>query len=83
MVSETGGLVVSVWTNLLHRARFFGSVILLARPIEHGKANAQNQSLCPIKKQLETLLFVFVNLNKICGFHFNVLLSKDSAVRLL
>ena len=57
-------------TNLLHRTRFFVVQFHMCKRSGTQKTGTLNQNTFPIKKQLETLLFVLYHLNGTCGFHF-------------
>ena len=43
----------------MHRVRFFGRAILLARAIGHAPSGNAKAVGLPIEKQMEMLLFVF------------------------
>ena len=57
----------------LKQSGFFrlGQIYFLIRDIPGAQErDAQNQSACPIEKQLEKMVFVFYYLNRTCEFHF-------------
>ena len=53
------------WKNLTYRAQFY-----LRAKLETKKMVLQNQSVRPVERQLEILLFVLYCLNRIYGFQF-------------
>ena len=48
----------------MHRVRFFGRAILLARAIGHAPSGNAKAVGLPIEKQMEMLLFVFYYLSR-------------------
>lgn len=58
------------WTNSVHRVQFFGVQFYLRPQSGTKKTGAQNQSMGPMEKQLETLFpFVFYYLNRADGVY--------------
>ena len=67
------------WANLFTRTRFFGSTTFASSTGLAIKARqAKQKCACnpAIQKQLEIMLFVFLNLYRTCSFHFLYIFIK-------
>ena len=59
-----------VWTNLLHRTRFFGRAILLALPIGHVKNQGTEPKCTSDREATSNQIFILYYVNRACRFHF-------------
>lgn len=75
---------VKPWTNLFHRARFFGSAVLFARPIRQAKKRMHETKVClQLRNNCKYSFLLFVTQIGLVAFIFNVLPLKVFAMRFL